>query len=122
MGVLEDKLQLVKPARTIHTFTFPAGYSEYKTIGLVELTSSEELLCTKRAQGDPVRLAFELVKQSVVEVDGKQVSTADGSADMVWDRLGPRARSLALSAYAKLHTADNDVAASFLETATARVD
>jgi len=99
-----------KPTRPVYRYTIPvrlqgAGVSE---VGMVQLTSGEELQATKRARNDTHRLAYELAKQSLVEVNGEKVGAADGSADKAWDALDPKVRTLVMSAYGDLHAPEED--------------
>jgi hypothetical protein len=122
MGVLEDKLQLVKSARTVHTFTLPDSVlGEVRSVGLVELTAEEELMATKRARGDHFRLAYELAKQALATVNGARVGVADGSADAAWQGMHPKVRNMVLAAYMQLHTPDEGSTADFLKTVTVQV-
>jgi hypothetical protein len=124
MGVLEEKLALPKTDRAVYVFTFsPASQKEYgvTSVGLCELTIDEELMGTKRANGDPIRLAYEMPKQALVEVNGQPVSLADGSADIAWSKFHPRVRQLVMTAYSKIHNATEEEAKVFLQSQTVRV-
>ena len=107
-------------ARAVNVYDVPKtvvqGDNAITSIGLVELTAHEELEAAKRAHGDSSRLAFELCKQSLVEVNGTKVGLADGSADSVWDRMSPQVRNLIMSAYAELHAPPPGAAEDFLRT------
>ena len=97
----EDKKQ-----RPIYVYDVPAECedAEVQSVGLVQLTTGEELMASKRAHGDNFRLAYELAKQSVVEINGEKVSIGDGSCDIAWSKMLPATRNLVLGEYAKLHT------------------
>lgn len=87
-------------------------------IGLVELTANDELMAANRASGASVQLAYELAKESVrlaVRGNSRQnVSTADGTADVLWAKMGAPLRSLVLQAYAEIHTPRREDVSSFL--------
>lgn len=92
-------------------------------LGLCELTVDDELTATKRARGDSVRLAFELVRESFRSTgkrgtDGKiartLLSSADGSMDKAWAALHPKLRQLVITAYGDLHNPREADAAGFL--------
>lgn len=121
---LQDRVADAVPttARTIHQFTIPPPLANgIKKIGMVQLTTAEELRATKRAQRDQIRLAYELTKQALVEVDGTTVGEADGSADKAWDNMPPKIRSLVLLAYANLHTPEEEDVDSFLKSQVSSV-
>ena len=107
-----------KPARPMFRFTIPVklqgqGVTE---VGLVQLTSNEELQATKRAVNDTHRLAYELAKESLREVDGNPVGAADGSIDAVWKDMHPKIRTLIMTAYGELHAPEKDEIDSFLQS------
>jgi len=94
-------------------------------LGLCELTVDDELTATKRARGDGVRLAFELVRESFRSTgrkgsDGKvartMLSSADGSMDKAWAALHPKLRQLVVTAYNDLHSPKESDVAGFLES------
>lgn len=95
-----------KKQRPIYVYDVPAECedTEVKSVGLVQLTTGEELMASKRAHGDNFRLAYELTKQSLVEVNGEKVGIGDGSADVAWSKMAPTTRNLVLGEYAKLHS------------------
>jgi len=109
--------------RVVHIFKIPEAIAAHgvKEIGLVELTMEEELLATKRARGDAVRLAYEYSKECLRLVDGQVVRTSDGSADRVWATLHPKVRQLVMRGYGLLHQPQGDEDAAFLESHEARV-
>lgn len=107
--------------RTIHHFDMPEQYHSWaKQVGFVELTAQEELQAGKRAKQDPLRLMFELVKASLVEVDGAKVSIANQSADQKIDTCPAQARSLLMAAYNSIHQPDEDEQQTFLKSRRTR--
>lgn len=108
--------------RVIHVYDIPAPMANgVQKVGLVELTAQEELQATKRSHGDSMRLAYELAKQSLVEVNDQKVSLADGSADEMWNKMSPKVRNLVLTAYADLHAPPEGAIEGFLKSHQQRV-
>lgn len=109
-----------KSHREVYKFAVPdrvvaeLGDKAIKTIGLVVLTSEEELRATKRAGGDSARLAWELAKQSLTRVDATVLREDDGSIDSAWRSMHPKIRMLVLTAYTKLHTPEQSEIDDFL--------
>lgn len=121
MAMQKEMPQLVPDAkREVNEFEVPEGIAAsyngvpVRSIGLISLRASEEAKAHKRAAGVAVRLAYELAKQSLYEVNGQRVSLEDGSADTAFSDMGPVVRSLILQAYAEIHTPEEDATASFL--------
>jgi hypothetical protein len=105
------------PRRQVYEYPIPVELSwdgKEHSVGLVELTSDEELMAAKRAQNEAMRLAKELAKASVYEIDGKRLSVVDGSADEAWGRFGAPLRNLLVEAYADIHVASDKAKAHFL--------
>ncbi len=108
--------------RTINWFTVPediANETGVVRVGLVELTSGEELLASNRASNNAIRLAFELAKESVRFANNEEINTADGSADVFWGRTRPgmpKLRSLVLAAFGDIHNPSNAEIDSFLKS------
>jgi len=108
--------------RPVHVFDVPRVVdSEHKNVGLIELTADEELVATKRSHGDTMRLAYELAKQSLVEVNGQPVSAADGSVDAAFNKMTPKLRQLVLGAYAELHAPPEEASQAFFKSRKVRV-
>lgn len=110
-------------ARPVHVFEVPSGLDGdgVTSIGMVELTADEELMATKRAHGDTMRLAYELVKQSLVEINGAKASIADGTADTAMNKMSPKLRQLVLGAYGELHAPPEGAAEAFFKSRKVRV-
>jgi hypothetical protein len=105
--------------RVIYFYAIPAELAKEKNIrevGLVELTADEELMCTKRANNNPIRLAYELAKESLRQIDKVTLSTADGSADVAWNKMGSKIRTLVVTAYNKLHNPTETEGDGFLKS------
>lgn len=104
-------------ARPIHRFTIPEALANgIEEVGLVQLTSNEELRATKRSRNDTHRLAYELTKQSLVEVNGDPVKEGDGSVDAAWSSMEPKVRTLVLAAFGELHTPEEEDLSNFLKS------
>lgn len=104
-------------ARPVHYFTIPKTVANgIEEMGFVQLTSSEELQATKRSHNDMGRLAFEMAKQALVEVNGEKVNLRDGSSDAVWNKMDPKVRTLAVAAFGHLHTPEEEDVNSFLKS------
>lgn len=119
-----DKLQVGDEFRAIHTFTVPAKLAEQtgvSSVGLVELTALDELGAAKRAKGDTTRLAYELSKAALAEVNGEKLSFADGSLDRVWVKLHPIIRNMVLAAYGDLHAPPEGSVDDFLKSRQVKV-
>lgn len=111
-------------SRQIFTYTLPEHMAKahgIETIGLVELTASEETNAAKRAGTNPMRLGSEQAKEALRMVDGKRVNTFDGSADKAWNLMHPKVRNLVIVAFGKLHQPEQAEAVHFLESMTTTV-
>ena len=109
-----------KPERTLHTFTVPKRLANGITsVGMVELTPNEELRATKRAGDDTIKLAYELAKQALVQINGEPVSEADSTVDKVWDHdMSSAVRHLVITAYGKVNAPEKEDIADFLNSQT----
>lgn len=116
--------QAANPVRPINTFRVPASIAAeagVTSLGLITLTTEEEMMAFQRGRKDGAKVALELAKASLVEADGKPLSLADGSADSFWLRIHPKVRQLVMEAYGALHAAEPDEVAGFLASRTSRV-
>jgi hypothetical protein len=86
-------------------------------VTLVQLTGDEELQSTRRARGDAAQMVYELVRESIRAVDGVPCSMADedNNTETVWKKMHPKARSLCVQAYGKLHNPKDEDVRSFLD-------
>lgn len=111
--------------RAVHTFTLPAslaGESGTASVGVVALTAAEEMMASRRSQSDPIQLAYELAKESLRTVDGRAVSTADGSADVWWENpANTKVRTLVVTAYNSVNAPSRDETSDFLKSCTVSV-
>lgn len=113
-----------KASRPVYIYKVPPalGGEDFKTIGLVQLTAREEMMAAKRSNGDPIKLAYEQVQQSIAEVNGERVSIADGSADKAFNAMNPMIRNLVMTAHAKLHSPEDTVVEDFLGSREVRIE
>jgi len=90
------------------------GFGLITSIGLHLLTASDEMVAAQRARGDVMRLAYEMARQCVGQVNGKPISTAEGALDTFWERCHPSLRTIIVSAYTKLNQPKQGDLDSFL--------
>lgn len=119
---IQQKVTEAKKTRPIFEFDIPEPLADgIKKVGLIELTADEELQATRRSRGDTHRLAYELAKQSLSEVNGEKVGLANGSVDKAWNDMSPKIRNLVLTAYAELHAPPENAAEAFLKSRKVKV-
>lgn len=117
------QMQLPKVARPVHLFTVPSKLAAevgVHEVGLITLSADEELQAYQRGKKDSAKIAAELAKAALVEVDGKPMTVNDGSADTLWRTIDPRVRQLVLTAYAEIHGAEEADQESFLKSRKVR--
>jgi hypothetical protein len=113
---LENEARSKYGPRPLYTFKIPAKVGvETQAVSIVQLTAGEEMMAAKRSMGDPVALSYELAKESLRRIDGKPVSTGDGSADSWWENPNnAKARTLVVTAYNQVNSVSRDDNADFL--------
>ena len=123
MNAFEQKLGLGQQQdRVVHRFNVPASIpGEIRSLGMVEITAEEELKAEARCKGAPDKRAAEMVKQSLVEINGEAVRIGDGSVDAAWNSMHPKIRTLASTAWVRLHLAADDEVESFFASRTSSV-
>jgi hypothetical protein len=109
-----------KPSRPVHLYDLPVGCGAAE-VGLVELTAGEEKQSGRRGGNDAACVAMELTKAALAEVDGVKVGLTDGTADIAWDKLGPKGRSLVMDAFNHLSSPSKEEADSFQASHRVRV-
>ncbi len=112
------------PAREIYMYPLPKSCATEacSSIGIIALTANEEEMAYRRApRNDAIKLATELAKAALAEVNGAKVSLANGSADSAWTAMTPKQRQLAITAYGDVHNASKEDEDSFLQSRTVRV-
>lgn len=109
--------------RTQFVFDIPKSMLKYgvEKVVVVEITTGEELMATKRARQDPIQLGFELAKESFrgVKFTGKRmksINTGDGSVEEAYAGMHPKVRQLVMTAYAKLHNNTDTDQKDFLDS------
>lgn len=103
--------------RVLHYFKIPPKLAQetgIETVGLIELRAEDELNATRRAHNDPIRLAYELARESLREINGKPVSLADGSLDPAWNRMSAKIRTLVMTGYSAIHQPGDESTSAFL--------
>jgi hypothetical protein len=126
---LEDIHDALKkaPERPLYVYKIPKELAELTgvvTVGLVELNPNELLAAQRRAGDDRGALMFELVKESWRQINGKYITTGDGSADLEWSRSEAgwtKLRTLLSSAHAKIHNPTKADDAGFLASESVQV-
>lgn len=116
-GAIGKLLAEARKPRPLYVFKVPASVgSEIKSVGLVQLTVSEEIALGDACASQRNRLPMALAKASLVQVDGKLVGDADDSREIAWSKMGPKVRALILLAYNKLHIPQDDALEAFLKS------
>jgi hypothetical protein len=120
---LPEALARGRRERVMHIFTVPASLTKYGVteLGIVELNAEEELAASKRAAGDQMRVGFELAKESIRSVNGKECNTNDGTADRAWSTMHPKVRMLCIAAYSDVHQPDATDRAAFMQSRQVQV-
>ena len=123
MNAFEKAIGLDKVQdRVIHRFSVPDSIpGEVRSVGMVKMSAEEELRVEQRCKGASDKRAQEMTKQSLVEVNGQAVSTADASADKAWATMHPKVRTLLTTAWVKLHLAEDTEVDSFFASRTSSV-
>jgi len=113
---------LVAPTsdRIIHVFEVPKKYQTWDScpseFGMVEITAKEDYRAKKRCKMDVFRLQDELVKESIVEIDGVTTHGKRHIVEGFYSRMGSRLRTLIVGAYQQINEPDDDDVDSFLES------
>jgi len=115
---MAEKLAARERERPVHVYSVPPSLAGLgiRTIGLVELTVEEEMIAQKRGRNDAMRIASELAKESLRMIDGRVLSSADGSLDAAWAALHPKLRTLVTTAFNDLHSPTDHEAIGFLKS------
>lgn len=79
-------------------------------LGIVALSSEEEIEAAKRARGDQMSMSYEFVKMAIVRVrpPGEQWRDVDRGVmeqETIWHRLGPAGRNIAMIAFREVGAA-----------------
>lgn len=117
-NAFQNRIESERRARVVYEFDIPEDLrcdDIQSTIGLVKLNGREEKAATKRSKGDSSQLAYELVKMSMREVDGRLINRGQHEEEKIWNAMDPKLRNLILAAYADLHTPEEDETENFIK-------
>lgn len=121
-------METVRSSRVIRQYTLPESsrggdpaVPHPKTIGMRQLTASEEEMASKLGRLDYMRAQYAATKLSIVSFDDKPVSYGDAALDVFWERSDPKIRSLLLQAYGRLSSPSKEEEDSFFESETVKV-
>lgn len=108
--------------RVIYEFDIPADVleelgtdNEVKSFGLVEVTTGEEMRAAKKAGTNTAAIGSELLKISLVQVNGADLDKVSGGMEVAWAGFKPRIRQFMVAAYMNVHTSDEEVVKDFLK-------
>ena len=87
----------------------------------MKLTAGEELQASKLAGNDLGRMAFELAKCCLIEVNGERLDIANAERDTLWETMDPQIRSFVMQGYGSLHNSDDEASKRFLASRKVRV-
>lgn len=122
---LDDKFRAAKMPRTIHEYEIPPSLrwdGGPSTVGLRALTVAEELTASKVGGLDYMKAQYEATRMSIASIDGRPVAVKDGEDVALWERGGPKLRSLLVQAYNRLSSPSADEADGFFASATVKVE
>lgn len=126
-------------AKATYTFKFPKSVTDVvewnptnqgfrekwpempKTVALMALTADQELQASKVGKFDMMAQRYDAVKRAITQLDGKSVSYTDGETDIFWQLCGPKARTLLLQAYDKIHGTEDAEDADFFGSMDVKV-
>ena len=116
-----EEATAAKATRAVYEYKVPSHVANgVEKVGLIKLTAREEIMATCLARNDAIRLAYELAKASLVELNGELIDKTNGDDDVAWEKMDPQVRDLVMSAYGDLHTLPVEVTESFLASRTVR--
>jgi hypothetical protein len=110
--------------RVVHVYKIPGKlYTDGvgRSFGLVELSGKMDRRARSRAKFKLETLQEELTKESIVEIDGRDVTALRHEVDKFWDELPGRARSLVHQAHNKHNSLEDDEVDSFLATCETKI-
>ena len=121
VGAVADA-KAARDNRPVYEFTIPKKYANgISSIALVKLSLREEMAATERGKNSSRKVATEMIKASLIEVNGKRLDIANAEDDEVWATMDPQIRSFVLLAYGQLHNVEDEDAESFLASQKVRV-
>jgi hypothetical protein len=74
-------------------------YSEAVSIGLVHLTSTEEVDAIRAAGGDGARAKFELAKTAMRGVNGRPIDRGRMEEQEIWEKIGSKGRNIVMAVF-----------------------
>ena len=80
----------------------PGMFDKDVEIKMGALTSAQEIAAARRAKGDPVVFGFEMLRFSILEVDGAPFNPASPKGEAFWEALGQPVRFELLNLYQML--------------------
>jgi len=96
----------------IITVDLPEKYATFegcpKSIGIVELSASQDRAARARCKMNFDDLQDEFIKESIVEMDGEDVRAQRHRAEAFWDKSKSRLRTLVTQAYYDINSPSDD--------------
>jgi len=74
-------------------------YSGDVSIGLVHLTSTEEVDAIRVAGGDGARAKFELAKAAMRGVNGRPIDRGRMEEQEIWEKIGSKGRNIVMAVF-----------------------
>ncbi len=105
MGASAEQLQIIRSKHVVYNYKLPASLQRpgcAKTVGMRELTSEEEIRAIKLGDFDYMRAQYEATKMAICVLDGKPVDVANNEADVFFEQIGAKGRTLLMKAHNKL--------------------
>lgn len=107
----------VKLERPSYKFTVPDTARQFETdpasITMVPITADEERRANEVADGTKSPLAYELVRQAVKAINGKDVDWNTNEPEWL-ERCSPKVRQLVFEAFSRVNRPADEDAAAFL--------
>jgi hypothetical protein len=106
--------------RVVFEFTLPAELKQLDddyiktSFGLVKLLMDEEISATGSAGRNPGKVAYNMTRCSLVEVDGRRLNKGDAEDDTVLNRTDPQIRAAILHAYNDISDLEDSVGKKLL--------
>jgi len=125
-GVMDALRGDLKPRpRLVFSYTIPKEINNpFRIVGLVELTTSEQILMSRLMPGDatPEEQMQQLVKMCVYEIDGVRPNKAQAEFELMWDQVHPKVRGLLKRVVSQLHVPEAKEDDDFFNSRTVRTE
>jgi hypothetical protein len=111
--------------RLVYTYTIPESIpNPFKTIGLVELKASEQILMSRMLSSDasPEEQMSALVKACIYEIDGARAKKEMAEFEIMWEQVHPKVRSLLRRVVSQLHVPEQKEDEDFFKSRTVRTE